>query len=85
MVKFTYKPWSEIVIHEIIERKPEDLFASIIRQAVATSGAGTILSVNWVEGVVFLESPFTENEDVVKEKLAGIVHYSSVEFARFAE
>ena len=85
MVKFTYAPWTEIVIHEILEGKPEDLFASIIRQTLATSGVGMTPSINWVDGIAFVESPFTENDDVAREKLQGIVHYSSLEFARVPE
>jgi hypothetical protein len=85
MTKFTYKPWSEVVIHEIIESKPEDLFSSIVRQTIASSGVGITPSVNWVDGIAFVESQFADSDEVVREKLNGVVHYSSVEFARVPE
>jgi hypothetical protein len=85
MAKFTYKPWNEVVIHEIIESKPEDLFASIVRQTIASSGVGITPSVNWVDGIAFVESQFADSDEVVREKLNGVVHYSSLEFARVPE
>ncbi len=85
MVKFSYKPWREVVIHEIIEWKPDDLFALIAREMLESGVVGMIPSTNWAEGVVFEISQFSETEDIVRDKLNGIVHYSSVEFARFPE
>ncbi len=85
MVNFSYQPWSKIVIHEIIEWKPEDLFALIIREALESGGVGITPSINWAEGVAFEISQFAESEEIVKEKLNGVVHYSSVEFARVPE
>lgn len=85
MARFTYKPWNEIVIHEIIESKPEDLFSSVIRQTIASSGVGVTPSINWVDGIAFIESPFADSDQVIKEKLNGVIHYSSVEFARVPE
>ncbi len=85
MVKFTYQPWKEIVIHEIIEWKPDDLFALIAREMLESGVVGVIPSTNWAEGIVFDISQFTETDEVVRERLNGTVHYSSVEFARMPE
>jgi hypothetical protein len=43
---------------------------------------GGIVSMNWCNGIVFQHSVFQDTESVVQEKLKGIIHYSSVVFAR---
>ncbi len=45
MVTITYRPWNELVIHEIIENSPEELYSFVIRQTMAMGGAGNILRV----------------------------------------
>jgi len=81
VVTITYRPWSELVIHEIIENTPDELFSFVVRQTMAMGGAGIIPSINWASGVAFAVGPMPDNDDLVKDKLKGIVHYGLVQFA----
>ena len=39
----------------------------------------------WAEGIVFSSSTMLETKDVIKEKLEGVAHWSSVEWALMPE
>lgn len=39
-------------------------------------------SINWVNGVAFFVAPLQPTQEVVKENLAGRVHYGSVLFTK---
>jgi len=83
MFKITYQHWKELIIHEIIEYKPEEFFASVI-QAVLSRGSGyTIPELNWVDGVILSSSPFPDTREIIEDKLKGILHYAAVEFALY--
>lgn len=83
MFKITYQHWKELVIHEIIEYKPEEFFASVI-QAVLSRGSGyTIPELNWVDGVILSSSPFPDTPEIIEDKLKGILHYAAVEFVLY--
>lgn len=85
MTKITYRPFSEIIVHEIIENKPDELFGGIMRQNLATGNAGFIPSVSWIDGVAFSIGVFPDTEEVVRDKLNGIIHYASIRYALFPE
>ena len=84
MIKIKYQPWKELVLHEIIEYEPNELFRFFVIGA-KTSQAGVIPSLGWADGVVFSHSPLPDTEEVVHEKLKGIIHYSSVIFTVYPE
>ncbi|HUI22876.1 MAG TPA: hypothetical protein VLY82_00605 [Nitrososphaerales archaeon] len=81
-MKITYTPYQELVVHEIIEQSdPSVFFEDIVR--LALSGAHQAQpSINWVDGVAFFIAPMAPTEEVVRENLAGRVHYASVLFTR---
>lgn len=85
MVKITLRPWEEVVIHEVIEYEAQELFALVVRQALASGGAGLTPSINWADGVAFAFSPFSDTEEIIREKLKGTVHWAVVQFARVPE
>lgn len=85
MVKLTFLPWSEIVIHEIIEEKAEDLFKAIVKQALSSGAVGITPTINWADGVVFLIGVFPDTDDIVRDKLKGILHYAYVQYAKFPD
>ena len=83
MFKITYQHWKELVVHEIIEYKPEEFFASVI-QAVLSRGSGYIIpELNWVDGVILSSSPFPDTPEIIEDKLKGILHYAAVEFVLY--
>ncbi len=81
MVKITYTPYSEIVVHEVIEEDNQSFFEDIVRQTLA-SQVHAEPSVNWTGGVAFVISPMPATEDIVKENLSGKVHYAAVLFTK---
>lgn len=81
MVKVTFSPYREIVVHEIMEQDSTALFEDMVRQALS-SPVHAEPTINWVDGVAFVVAPMPPTEDVVKENLDGRVHFASVMFAR---
>ena len=82
LVEVVYQPWKKIVIHEIVDYTLDDL---VRLQSLGVGPGGLGDPLLWVEGIVFSSSTMLETKDVVKEKLEGIVHWSSVEWARMPE
>lgn len=79
MVKVTFRPWEEVIIHESIQYPTLD---EIVRlQSVGVPPGGLARPLNWAEGVVFRHAPMPPTEDVVREQLQGKVHWSSVAWA----
>jgi len=75
MVEFEYQPWKKIIVHEII-RFPIEFFVTQHSLGIEPGGIGRPLS--WVDGVVFEIGAFRETDDIIKEKLEGKLHYSSI-------
>jgi hypothetical protein len=81
-LKITYTPYQELVVHEIIEQTNSGVFfEDIVR--LALSGPHQVEpSINWIDGIAFFIAPMQPTEEVVRENLAGRVHYGSVLFTR---
>jgi len=80
--KITYTPYQELVIHEIIEQSNSNTFFEDIVRLALSGPAQVQPSINWVDGVAFFIAPMQPTQEVVKENLAGRVHYGSVLFTR---
>ena len=85
MVKITFSPTKEIVIHEINEKKPDEFYTLMIKQAQAQGAVGITPSVHWAHGVAFTFGFFPETPDIVKDKLDGKIHYGTIVFAPVPE
>ena len=81
MVKVSFKPNSELVVHEVIEEESARFFEEIIRQQLG-GPVHVQPTVNWIDGVAFVISPMPATDDIVKENLDGRVHFSAVMFTR---
>jgi hypothetical protein len=82
LVKVTFKPWEEVIIHEAIKYSLPDL----IRLAgFGVQPGGLAAPLHWAEGVVFHFIPMPPTDDVVKESLQGKVHWLSVAWALMPE
>ena len=75
MVEFEYQPWKKFIVHEVV-KFPIEFFLSQHSLGVSPGGIGRPL--NWVDGIVFNIGHFRETDDIIKEKLEGKVHYSSI-------
>ena len=80
MVKISYLPYQEVVVHEIIELNNETFFEDVIRQSLTQTQVEP--TVNWVDGIAFLVVPFPATEDIVREGLNGKAHFGSVIFTK---
>lgn len=79
MTKITFQPWAEIIVHETIKRDLKDL----VKLKTLYFKTGQITEVFlWAEGVVFVRTPMPPTDDVVRDQLKGVIHYSSVEYAK---
>jgi len=78
VVKVTYAPWEEIIIHELIQYSLEDL---IRLRSLGTPAGGLGRNLLWAEGIAFIQNFMPPTPDVVKEQLERKVHWASVEFA----
>jgi len=77
MVEFEYQPWKKIIIHEVLKR-PLEAFLSQSSLGVQTGGIGRPLS--WVDGMIFTRAQLPDTDEIVKEKVQGILHYSSINY-----
>lgn len=78
MVEVSFKPWQKVVIHEAIEYEIKDFVKSRIIGLREGSMGQPLL---WAEGVVFNRTVMPPTDDIVKEQLQGIIHFSAVEWA----
>lgn len=78
MVKVTYRPWEEVIIHESIEYSLDDL---VKMQSLGVPAGGIGQKLLWADGIAFKHSGMPPTDDVVKEQLQGKVHWSAVEWA----
>jgi len=75
MVEFEHQPWKKIIVHEVV-KYPIEFFITQHSLGVEPRGIGG--SLNWADGVVFDIGHFRDTDDVIREKLEGKLHYSSV-------
>jgi hypothetical protein len=78
LVKVTFRSWEELVIHENIRFSLEDFIKLC---SIGVQPGGLANSLQWAEGVVFRATLLPMTEDVVREMLAGKIHWSAVEWA----
>jgi hypothetical protein len=77
MVEFEYQPWKKIIVHEVV-KYPIDFFVSQHSLGVSPGGIGR--PIIWVDGVVFDRALIRDTDDIIKEKLEGKLHYSSITY-----
>jgi len=82
MVRITYKPWDEIIIHETIEHSLDDLIKLLSVGAPPGSLGHALL---WANGIAFTHEGMPMTADVSREQLLGRVHWSNVRFAPMSE
>ena len=82
MVDIVYEPWKKIVIHEIVRYTLDKL---IKVQSLGVEPGGLVEPLLWADGIVFSRSTIIETDEVVKEKIEGVIHWSSVEWATLSD
>ena len=78
MVRVTFTPSEELVIHESIQHSLSDLIKLC---SVGVHPGGLAGPLSWAEGVVFRFSRMAPTDQIVRELLHGKVHWNVVEWA----
>jgi hypothetical protein len=82
MVKVTFKPWDEVVIHEAIYHSFTELVTIC---SVGAQPGGLQAPLQWAEGVVFRSQSMPFTDEVAKELIQGKVHWLAVDWALMPE
>ena len=75
MVKITFSPAAELIVHEVVEMGKDVLLLERI------TPAGN-MPLYWCGGVLFSFSSIPMTEEVIREYLRGRIHWAEVHFAR---
>lgn len=78
MVRITFEPTNEIVIHDIVAVEIEDL----LRERVTPAGT---MPLYWCNGVLFSFSSLPLTEEVVKDYMRGKLHWLEVHYAKMPQ
>lgn len=82
MANFVYRPYREIIIHEIREMEIQAFMEGYVSQLLSQGQAGITPVATWVDGIAFYIGNFMETPDMVKEKLEGRIHWAAVYYTR---
>jgi hypothetical protein len=82
LVKVTFKPWEEVIIHEEIRYSYDDL---IKLNSIGVQPGGLAKALRWAEGVIFRFVSMPPTDEVVRELLQGKIHWNVVEWALMPE
>lgn len=78
LVKVTFAPSEELIIHESIYHSLPDLIKIF---SVGVQPGGLAGPLSWAEGVVFHFSRMAPTDEIFKELLQGKIHWNVVEWA----
>lgn len=73
MVKITYAPIKELVVHEVVNVEYDDLLRSRI------TPAGN-LPLYWCDGILFSFNSMPMTKDLVQDYLQGTIHWMEVHY-----
>ncbi len=78
MVKISYSPINELVIHEVVSLGIEDL----MRERITPAGT---MPLYWCDGVVFSFSSVPMSRKVLDDYMAGKIHWMEVHFSEMKD
>ncbi len=73
-VKVLHEPISELVVHDVVKSNIDD----IIRRTVTPAGA---MPLYWCEGMLLSFVSLPPTRDVIKDYMAGRLHWAEVRYA----
>lgn len=82
MANIVYRPYEQIIVHEIMEFKPQSFYEFLVGQLLSQGQAGLTPVANWADGIAFTIGNFMETPELVKEKMEGRIHWGAVYFTR---
>ena len=80
--KITYKPYDELVIHELVRYKLEDL---VNLNALGVQPGGLGKPLYWAAGLAMVTYNLPSTDAVVHDQLAGKAHWAHVAYAPMAK
>ena len=78
MVKVTYSPVKELVVHDAVRIEYEDL----LRERITPAGN---MPLYWCNGLLFSFSSVPMTKDIVKDYLAGIIHWMEIHYTEMRD
>lgn len=81
MVKFEYRPYEKIIIHQITSM-PIDQF--IYTGAIGVGDGQVSSPLYWADGIVFTHTPILSDE-VIEDMLKGIIHWNQLIYGHLEE
>ncbi len=75
MVKISYSPIEELVVHEVVEVQRDDL----LRERITPSGN---MPLYWCNGILFSFSSIPMTEEIVRDYLRGKIHWLEIHFTK---
>lgn len=75
MVKITFAPADELIVHEILKVEKDDL----LRERITPQGT---MPLCWCNGILFSFSSIPMTDDVTKEYLRGKIHWLEVHYTK---
>lgn len=82
LVKVTFKPWEEVIIHENIEYNIDDL---VKQNSIGVQPGGLARPLRWTRGVAFTNAGMPPTDEIVREQLQGRIHWNVVSWALMPE
>ena len=78
MVEFEFQPWRKIIVHEVAKFPLEHF---LISHSLGVQQGSVGRPLTWANGIIFEKGVFRDTDDVVREKLEGKLHWSSLHYA----
>ena len=78
MVKVTFEPTNELIIHDILRVEREDL----LRERVTPAGT---MPLCWCDGMVYGFSSMPLTDDGIKDFLKGKIHWMEVHYSEMPD
>lgn len=75
MVKITFSPIQEIVIHEVVDINYDDL----LRERITPAGN---MPLYWCDGIIFSFSSLPMTRDAIREYLDGRIHWMELHYSK---
>ena len=75
MVRITYEPTNEVVIHDVVSVGVDDL----LRERVTPAGT---MPLYWCNGILFSFSSLPLTDEIVKDYIRGKLHWLEVHYAK---
>ncbi len=78
MVKITYAPIQELVVHEAVKVQVDDL----LRERVTPAGT---MPLYWCNGILFSFSSVPMSKRVIDDYMNGVIHWMEVHFCEMKD